>query len=222
MTPRAPKPSGRPKKGKVYKCASYQKLHQKVASLEATILEKDKTIAAQAEEINSITGSSRQMATKTLSGSCACGSITYTSTAAPEHLDYCYCLTCQRMSGAPFMVWMGIPRDALHWDFKDSEPLVYRSTIGDSDDCVAERTCCGSCGCNVILQYHVYPDKTHIAASTMSRSDFESPKVGCHIWCRHVPSWHNLPDDGVKRYDEFDPDFKAHLEEYLSNKADEG
>ena len=154
------------------------------------------------------------MATKTASGSCACGGISWTSTAPPQHLDYCYCLTCQQVSGAPFMAWTGIPRSALEWTF-NSPTFTYRSTVGDTDSNVGERTCCGTCGCNIILQYYLYPEKTHVAASTMRRCDFDTPKVGCHIWCRHIPSWHELPDDGVERHDEFDEDFQSRLNEYL-------
>jgi len=78
------------------------------------------------------------MASKTITGSCGCGNITWTSTAPPEHLDYCYCLTCQRVSGAPFMAWMGIPKAALQWNFK-SKPFRYRPTLGDTDFVVSER-----------------------------------------------------------------------------------
>ncbi len=81
---------------------------------------------------------SDNMASKTITGSCGCGNITWTSTAPPEHLDYCYCLTCQRVSGAPFMAWMGIPKAALQWNFK-SKPFRYRPTLGDTDFVVSER-----------------------------------------------------------------------------------
>ena len=154
------------------------------------------------------------MALKTVSGSCACGAISYTSTTQPEHLDYCYCLTCQQVSGAPFMAWTGIPKSALQWEFK-SNHFIYCATIGDSGTTVAEHTCCGKCGCNISLQYYLYPEKTHVAASTIRTCDFELPKVGCHIWCRHVPSWHTIPKDGVKRYYEFDDVFKSRLDQYL-------
>ena len=156
------------------------------------------------------------MALKELSGSCACGSISYISTEQPEHLDYCYCLTCQRVSGAPFMAWTGILKSTLQWTF-DSTPLVYRATIGDTGICVAERICCGHCGCNISLQYYLYPEKTHVAAGTIRKCDFEMPPVGCHIWARHVPNWHNIPEDGVERYEEFDDVFKARLDKYLGD-----
>ena len=159
------------------------------------------------------------MAPKTISGSCACGGIKYTSTAPPAHLDFCYCLTCQQVSGAPFMAWTGVPKSALQWKF-EAQPFVYRSTVGDTGVCVAERACCSVCGCNISLQYYLYPDKTHVAASTIFQNDFEMPKIGCHIWCRQAPRWYRIPEDGVERWTEFDDGFKARLDSYLKETED--
>lgn len=159
-----------------------------------------------------------KMAPTTLSGSCACGSITYTSTQPPGHLDYCYCTVCQQMGGAPFIAWMGIPKSALQWQSK-ADPIVYRTTIGDTGICVSERTCCSVCASNLTIQYYLYPNKTHVAAGTIQRNDFDTPKVGCHIWCKSVPKWHSIPEDGIPRYDEFDDDFQALLNEYIRDRG---
>lgn len=113
------------------------------------------------------------------------------------------------------MAWTGIPKASLQWRFSRSEPFIYRSNVGDTDIAVAERTCCGSCGCNISLQYYLYPDKTHVAASTMDKNTFEALKVGCHIWTKHVPAWFAIPDDGIERFAEFDEDFQGKLDEHL-------
>lgn len=152
---------------------------------------------------------------KSISGSCACGNIQWTSTSAPAHLDFCYCLTCQKCAGAPFMAFTGIRRASLEWKFSRSEPFIYRSNYGDTDTSIAERMCCGSCGCNISMQYYLYPEKTHVAASSINKNDFEIPKVGCHIWTKHVPAWYSISDDGVERYHEFDQRFQGKLDEYL-------
>lgn len=61
-------------------------------------------------------------------------------------------------------------------------------------------------------------EKTHIAASTIVRNDFEPLKVGCHIWTKSCPGWYRIPEDGVERWEEFDEGFKKLLDEYLDNK----
>lgn len=117
------------------------------------------------------------------------------------------------------MAWMGIPKDSLTWNF-ESSPFIFKAPVGDSNTFISERTCCSKCGSNILLQYYLYPEKSHVAASTITRNDFEKLQVGCHIWFRHVPSWHVVPEDGIARYDEFDDDFKARLDDYL-DKAKE-
>lgn len=91
--------------------------------------------------------------------------------------------------------------------------------VGDSDISVGERTCCGSCGCNISLQYYLYPEKTHVAASTIDANTLEPIKVGCHIWTKRAPSWYAIPDDGIPRYQEFDEEFQAKLDEWIATQG---
>lgn len=115
------------------------------------------------------------------------------------------------------MAWMGIPKTSLQLNL-NSRPIVYRSTIGDTGVCVSQRVSCGKCGANLILQYDLYPEKTHVAASTITQTDFEIPSVGDHIWIRQCPKWHTIPEDGVQRHEEFDDDFKSKLDEHLKKQ----
>lgn len=116
------------------------------------------------------------------------------------------------------MAWTGVPKASLTWQNTRSKPFLYRSHVGDTDISIAERACCGNCGCNISLQYYLYPEKTHIAASTVVHNDFEALKVGCHIWTKHVPAWHAIPQDGIERHQEFDADFQAKLDDYLQSE----
>lgn len=117
------------------------------------------------------------------------------------------------------MAWTGVPKAALRWNFTRKEPFVYRSFVGDTNISIGERTCCGSCGCNISLQYYLYPEKTHIAAPTIEKNDFEALKVGCHIWIKHVPEWYTIPVDGIERFQDFDDDFQSKLDEYLKGAS---
>lgn len=117
------------------------------------------------------------------------------------------------------MAWMGVPRSSLEWTFNRAEPFMYRSAVGDTDISVAERACCGYCGCNISMQYLLYAEqKTHVAASTIDKNDFEQLQVGCHIWTKHVPAWHTISEDGIERHQEFDGDFQTKLDNYLKQR----
>lgn len=114
---------------------------------------------------------------------------------------------------------MGIPKAALTWTFKNENAVfTYSVPVGDTGICIAERTCCGNDGCNARLQYELYPEKTHVAVSTIVRNDFELPGVGCHIWCKRAPESYQIPEDGVPRYEEFDDVFQARMDVHLQSK----
>ena len=141
-----------------------------------------------------------------ISGQCACGKISWSSTRAPEHLDFCYCSTCQQTSGAPFAPWIGITKSAISWA---GDMSSWRPTIGDGDTSVSTRTFCPECGSCMAIQYDFYPDKTHIAAGTATEGADNIPEVCMHLYLKKAPRWYQIPEDGVTRYDEFPEDFMA-------------
>jgi hypothetical protein len=153
--------------------------------------------------------------TKRLTGACACGAATFdftdTHSTPLQHLDFCYCTTCQRSAGAPFMAWMGVARAGLSL----SGPIV---TFKLSS--VAERTFCSVCGGNLTLQYACYPDKTHLAVAAVRESDWDIPEVGVHIFVQSCPKWYTIPEDGVQRFDEFDNDFEAKFPDVVKTLRD--
>lgn len=155
------------------------------------------------------------MPTSTLNGSCACHLTTYTSTSSnpPLHLDFCYCTTCRFISGAPFMAWMGIEKSSL--TVSGPFTIISLSTV-------AKRTICSKCGSNLILQYDCYSHKTHVAAATVQKSEWELPEVGVHIFVRSCPGWYRIPDDGVVRWEEFDAEFEGKFSDVVERLRVEG
>ncbi len=140
------------------------------------------------------------MSETSLSGVYACGACTFLATAPPSHLDFCYCITCQRASGAPFVAWTGIPKASLTWQ-GPVEKYVASS--------LASRSFCSKCGSTLAIQYECYPDKTHVALTMVERSDWELPKAGVHIFVKSKPDWYQIPADGLERYKEFDAEFEG-------------
>ena len=75
-----------------------------------------------------------------LSGGCLCGHITFTATGVPLHPHSCACRMCQRNSGAPALVWVTYPADAVTWDGPGGAPQLWRSSPKSS------RAFCPRCG----------------------------------------------------------------------------
>lgn len=137
-----------------------------------------------------------------LRGQCACGSTTWTASVPPTHLDFCYCTTCQRVTGAPFGAWTGIAKNAIIW-----EGAIAKYKVSD----IATRSLCVQCGGTLSIQYDCYPGKTHVAAGTIVSGAGVMPKVGVHIFVKSKPIWYDIPQDGLPRWDEFDEEFNEQL-----------
>ena len=52
-------------------------------------------------------------APKPITGRCLCGAVTYSVDADPVVQAACHCADCQRQTGSPFSVIVGVPRAAL-------------------------------------------------------------------------------------------------------------
>lgn len=146
---------------------------------------------------------SSDAASQHLRGECACGQVSYTATEPPTHLDYCYCTPCQRISGAPFVAWMGIAKDKLNWSATGIRTFRLAS--------FASRGCCEACGGTLFIQYDCYPGKTHVAAGTMTDFplNWNMPQAQTHIFVRSKPTWYQIAEDGVPRWQDWDDEFKA-------------
>lgn len=151
----------------------------------------------------------------TLRGSCACGACTYTYThpTPPEHLDFCYCTMCQRSAGAPFMAWMGVARSGLALS---GPSKTVRLSV------VAARTFCGDCGGCLTLQYDCYPEKTHLAAATVTEGGDVIPRLGVHIFVKSCPKWYRITEDGVERWEGFDGVFRERFPEVVEMLGEVG
>lgn len=148
-----------------------------------------------------------------LAGQCACGQTTWQSTSLASHLDFCYCTLCARVTGAPFGAWTGIPKDSITW-----KGPIGTYTVSE----LATRSMCKTCGASLSIQYHCYPDKTHVAAGTVVKGAEKLPKVGVHIFVKEVPSWYSIPsDDGLPRWDGFDDEFTERQRKYEAERNSE-
>lgn len=156
------------------------------------------------------------MPSPVISGHCACSKISWTSTSPPQHLDFCYCSTCQQTSGAPFAPWIGITKSSLSWKGVISS---WKPTISDGDTSVSTRTFCPDCGSCMAIQYDFYPNKTHVAAGTVTVGADVIPEVCMHLWLKKAPRWYRVPEDGVPRYEEFPEEFEEAWVKYREGRS---
>ncbi len=75
-----------------------------------------------------------------LTGGCLCGHIRFRAKGVPQHPHSCSCHMCQRHSGAPALVWVSYPKEAVIWDGKGGAPALWRSSP------TSQRAFCALCG----------------------------------------------------------------------------
>ena len=61
-------------------------------------------------------------APKPITGRCLCGAVTYSADAEPVIQAACHCTDCQRQTGNPFSVIVGVPPLPVDAPSQDREP----------------------------------------------------------------------------------------------------
>ena len=107
-------------------------------------------------------------------GGCFCGAIRYTLTAPPPAVVGCHCTTCQKISGAPYVV--ALQCDAKSVVFSGDPMNEYRSSPE------TRRGFCGTCG--TVLAF-LYDDQArHISLWLSSLDDPTAFSATEHIYIR--------------------------------------
>jgi len=125
------------------------------------------------------------------SGGCLCGQIRYEAKGEPVAVATCHCRSCQRLSGGPFLTFVGFEPQNVVW-IKD-EPTTYESSE------TVQRGFCPTCGSTVS-----FARPTHNVISVMAGSldDPDSITPEMHCFTDHQNSWLKLTD-GLARHGRF-------------------
>ncbi|ETI23832.1 hypothetical protein G647_05638 [Cladophialophora carrionii CBS 160.54] len=145
-------------------------------------------------------------------GSCACGRIQYKTQAQPLAVTFCHCITCQRVTGAPFLPFVGFPTTAIEWT---QQPDLWQA----SD--IAERGHCTQCGSAISMRYFHETDRIGLTLGTLVEAQPALPPVGAHIFLKDRAPYFTLSDDGAERFDEFSPGFRDQIEQWRAHQQKE-
>lgn len=133
-------------------------------------------------------------------GGCSCGACQYRITVPePTELQHCYCHMSRELSGGPSMTWMPVEEFHMEWYNKQNLQLVRTTPFG-------QRHICRTCRSVMTIVYddqpgYIWPCAGGLDDATLPTSTAEmgTHLVGvCHIFCLHLPSWLDLPDDGME------------------------
>ena len=121
---------------------------------------------------------------KQITGRCLCGAVTYSAEADPVIQAACHCADCQRQTGSPFSVVVGVPRDAFQ---VQGSTLASFTTIGEDHGGETRRSFCSACGSPIFSDAAVAPGMIFIKAGSLDDASWLSPSV--EAWTRSAQPW---------------------------------
>lgn len=119
-----------------------------------------------------------------ITGHCLCGSVRYSVDADPVVQAVCHCTDCQRQTGSPFSVVVGVPRAALT---VEGSTLASFTTVGDDHGGETERSFCSACGSPVFSVAAVAPELVLLKAGTLDDGSWLEPAL--EVWTNSAQPW---------------------------------
>jgi hypothetical protein len=119
-----------------------------------------------------------------ITGRCLCGGVAYSVNADPVVQAVCHCTDCQRQTGNPFSVIVGVPRDAFT---VSGDTLASFSTTGSDHGGETKRHFCSACGSPIFSDAAVVPQLVFIKAGSLDDSSWLEPAV--EAWTSSAQPW---------------------------------
>ena len=108
----------------------------------------------------------------------------YRADADPVVQGACHCKDCQRQTGGPFTVIVGVPREAFT---VEGDTLASFSTTGEDHGGETQRNFCSACGAPVFSIAAVAPQLALIKAGSMDDASWLEPSM--EWWTSSAQPW---------------------------------
>ena len=117
-------------------------------------------------------------------GGCCCGALRYISDVPPEECGYCHCLTCQKTSAAPALVFASFPSN--NFRYTKGDPDIYSSSSHGN------REFCALCGTQIAYRDTEFAETVDTNVGSLDDPSLVTPEY--HIWCQSRVSWFETAD----------------------------
>jgi hypothetical protein len=129
-----------------------------------------------------------------MEGGCFCGAVRYRLAAEPYDTGWCHCRICQRISGAPALVFTTVK-------LADYEVVQGADAIGTvKTTAFGERSFCCRCGTPLTIHVDFQPDEIDITVASLEEPGAVAP--GFHIFYAERQAWVDA-GDALPRHDGF-------------------
>ncbi|KAL4912859.1 Mss4-like protein [Aspergillus aurantiobrunneus] len=133
------------------------------------------------------------MSTRTLTGACLCGKITYAidlpASEPNPKIAICHCTTCKRYTGSGFSANIMVPISSLRYT-SATKPAVFMDTSTDSGKPLP-REICAACGCH----FTSTPDGGNAGVTALKWGTLddecraECQELAGEIYCKRRDEW---------------------------------
>jgi hypothetical protein len=130
---------------------------------------------------------------KPITGGCLCGNVTYSADAEPVVQAVCHCRDCQRQTGSPYSVFVGVPSAVFN---AEGDTIASYSTTGEDHGSDTERSFCSTCGSPVYSHSPLFPDLVFVKAGSLDDASWLEPAV--EAWTSSAQPWVPHFEDAVQ------------------------
>jgi hypothetical protein len=113
-----------------------------------------------------------------------CGNVQYSADAEPVLQAVCHCTDCQRQTGSPFTVVVGVPLAALT---VQGSTLASFATTGDDHGGDSERKFCSACGSPLFTIAAVLPELALLKSGSLDDASWLEPAI--EVWTDSAQPW---------------------------------
>lgn len=122
-----------------------------------------------------------------ITGRCECAKVQYQVAGEVTDFCHCHCSICRRFSGAAFVSWGGVARDAF--SYVTGEDDVRRYSFSEKADSIF----CATCGSTLLVDFKPEADMLYITMGTVN-GDVDCPG-GYHQFVGSKAPWYEICDD---------------------------
>ncbi len=123
----------------------------------------------------------------TISGSCLCGAINYSSSAQPTLTAFCHCRSCQKAGGGGYSVNVAVPTSSL-----EIRGALHTYHAVSSSGLPVARHFYPQCGSALFTDASAFAGLTFVKGGSLDDPSWIQPAL--HIWCDSAQPWDKLPE----------------------------
>jgi hypothetical protein len=121
-----------------------------------------------------------------IEGGCLCGAVRFAITPPTLWCAHCHCSLCRRAHGAPYVTFVGVPRERFQLLAGEAELERYQSTPQ------ATRGFCRRCGSTMLFESSRWADQVHVARAAIPGEIDRAPQA--HCFYSDKASWVTVSD----------------------------